>query len=47
MDTPYELPLGDGDGRYAFRMMPTDEFADGPSSVSVDSVANGRAVLVS
>lgn len=47
MNTPYDLPLGDGDGSYAFRMLPTDEFDDGSSSVSVDSVANGRAVLVS
>ena len=47
MSTPYNLPLGDGDGSYAFRMLPTDEFDDGASSVSVDSVANGRAVLVS
>lgn len=46
-DVPYGLPLGDGDGTYAFRMMPTDDFAEGTSSVSVGSVANGRAALVS
>ncbi|PUA79618.1 hypothetical protein [Nocardioides currus] len=46
MDTPYDLPLGDGDGGYAFRMMPDDDFDEGASSVSVDAVANGRAVLV-
>ena len=47
MTTPYDIPLGDGDGQYAFRMLPDDEFAGGSSCVSVDMVALGRAALVS
>jgi hypothetical protein len=45
--TPYDVPLGDGTGSYAFRLLPTDEFDDGESRVAVDLAAAGRAVIVS
>ena len=41
------MPLGDGAGSYAFRLLPTDEFDGGESRVSVDLAAAGRAVIVS
>ena len=44
--TPYDVPLGDGAGSYAFRLLPTDEFDGGESRVSVDLAAAGRAVIV-
>ena len=47
MTTPYDVPLGDGDGTCAFRLMPTDEFDTGASAVSVEAAAAGRAVIVS
>ena len=46
MTTPYDVPLGDGDGDLAFRLMPTDEFDNGSSTVTVGDAASGRAVLV-
>lgn len=46
MTTPYDVPLGEGEGSCAFRLMPTDEFHTGSSMVSVDDAAAGRAVLV-
>jgi hypothetical protein len=46
MTTPYDVPLGDGDGTCAFRLMPTDEFDAGASTVSVEAAAAGRAVIV-
>ena len=47
MATPYDIPLGDGDGTYAFRLLPTDEFDARRLSVSVAGAAAGRALLVS
>jgi hypothetical protein len=46
MTTPYDVPLGEGTGTYEFRLMPTDEFEGGTSTVSVTGAAHGRAVLV-
>ena len=47
MTTPYDVPLGDGAGSYAFRLLPDDDFDEGASTVAVDAAASGRAVLVS
>ena len=47
MTTPYDVPLGDGAGSYAFRLLPDDDFDEGTSTVAVDAAASGRAVLVS
>ena len=47
MTTPYDVPLGDGAGSYAFRLLPDDHFDEGASTVAVDAAASGRAVLVS
>ncbi|KRF35990.1 hypothetical protein [Nocardioides sp. Soil805] len=47
MGTPYDIPLGSGEGTYDFRMLPTDEFEAGGSSVTVAEAASGRALLVS
>jgi hypothetical protein len=46
MTTPYDVPTGEGTGTYEFRMMPTDDFQGGASSVTVTDAARGRAVLV-
>ncbi|WP_107774527.1 hypothetical protein [Nocardioides sediminis] len=46
MTTPYDVPTGEGTGTYEFRMMPTDDFHGGASSVTVTDTARGRAVLV-
>lgn len=46
MTTPYDVPLGDGAGSYAFRLLPDDDFDEGTSTVAVDDAASGRAVLV-
>lgn len=47
MPTPYDVPLGDGAGSYAFRLLPDEDFDDGESRVSVDTAAAGLAVIVS
>lgn len=45
--TAYDLPVGDWYGSCAFRMMPTDDFADAPSTLSIGAAASGRAVTLS
>jgi hypothetical protein len=39
MSTPYDVPLGEGDGSCAFRLMPADGFHTGSSAVSVAEAA--------
>lgn len=46
MTTPYDVPLGNGDGTCAFRLMPTDDFDAGSSTVTVDEAASGRALVL-
>ena len=42
----HDIPAGDRSGTCAFRLMPTDELADAPSSLSVSHAAAGRAALL-
>ncbi|QIK76370.1 hypothetical protein [Nocardioides piscis] len=45
--TAYDLPAGVARGTCAFRLMPGDDLADAPSSVSVAATAADRAVVLS
>jgi hypothetical protein len=45
-DVPYDVPLGEWSGRCEFRLMPTDAFVGGTSTLAVTVAASGRAVLL-
>ena len=44
MTTPYGVRPGELTGTATFRMLPTDDFAVGPSSVTISPVAEDRAL---
>lgn len=41
---PYDAPAGRWSGTAAFRLMPTDDLADGASTLEVADAAHGRAL---
>jgi hypothetical protein len=43
----HDIPTGDRSGTCAFRLMPTDELADAPSTLNVTRAAAGRATVLS
>lgn len=45
-DVPYDVPLGTLSGTCVFRLMPTDDFAGGASTLAATVAASGRAVLL-
>ena len=45
-EVPYAAPAGDLTGSATFRLMPTEEFHEGPSTVAVATAARGRALVL-